>query len=320
MFKKLNTKTLIVLFVVLLLIVVVTMFVDNKTGERNFKSELFSIDSAKVTAINIEMRDKKAGTVKLSKSGDDWRVESNGKSFSADADAIGNLIKMVSGLKSARIAATEKSKWADFQLTDTACTKLKIMQNNETVANLAVGKFSFQQNQSNPYQKQGGTILTYVRIDGDDKVYEVDGYLSMMLGRGTDNFRNRSINKANKDFYQKLVFTYPSDSSFTVIKDKNRWTVNGQPADSVEMLSYLSTLGNLTGSEFADDMAVTPNAAYTLKIEGNMPKPIEIKAAVADSIKKYIITSSANPEAKFSNGNGDLFKRIFVNKGKLLKK
>ena len=58
MFNKLSTKTLIILFAGLLIVVAAFLFNDAKHGERSFRKDLVNIDTAKVTSINIYPKTK----------------------------------------------------------------------------------------------------------------------------------------------------------------------------------------------------------------------------------------------------------------------
>jgi len=317
MFRKIDTKTLIIIFIVLFSVVLVVQWWDRHKGERTFKSELLTLDSAKVTAIYVYPKNAKTGAITLSKISNGWTVTNQAKTFSGDVEFISSMLKDLSHLKSMRVAATDKSKWKEFELTDSAATRVKIEVDKKIEGDLYVGKFSYQQSQ-NPYQQRGGSVSTYVRVAGDDNVYVVDGFLSMMFNREVSSYRNRNLISSTKDNWTKLTFTYP-DSSFTLSKDKNKWTLNGQATDSTKVVNYFNAINNLSSSEFVDNV-LAGSPLYTLKIEGNgLAIPIEIKAAPADTTNKYIVTSNLNPDGKFSGAKYNLVDRVFVGKSKLLK-
>ena len=53
MFKKMNIKTLLIAFIVLLAVVIIIKISDSKKGERNIKIELVKFDPEEVTSVKI---------------------------------------------------------------------------------------------------------------------------------------------------------------------------------------------------------------------------------------------------------------------------
>ena len=53
MYKKLNIKSLVIIFAILLVLVIIVFYVDSKKGERTFRSNIVDIDTTKVTSIII---------------------------------------------------------------------------------------------------------------------------------------------------------------------------------------------------------------------------------------------------------------------------
>ena len=93
--------------------------------------------------------------------------------------------------------------------------------------------------------------------------------------------------------------------------------MNGVPADSVAVSSYLGSVSYLTGSTFRDDITPASLAAapFSVVIEGSNMSSVEIKA-MPDSNGKQVILSNTNPGTVFDGEAGDLFTKIFVGRGK----
>jgi hypothetical protein len=75
MFNKLSNKTLLILFIILLVIVAAFLFYDSKHGERSFRKDLVNIDTSKVTSINIYPKSTDHKLVKIFKEGNYWKVD-----------------------------------------------------------------------------------------------------------------------------------------------------------------------------------------------------------------------------------------------------
>ena len=251
-----------------------------------------------------------------------WKIKSRQKLFNADENTVNNILKTMTELKPKRVAATDRSRWEEFEVTDSLATRVKLITGKKTGADIYFGKFSYQQpkNQMAYYYNQQGTITTYVRIARDKIVYVVEGYLGMTLNRGLNDFRNKSIIRSNKSDWTRLSFAYPADSSFYLVKEGDKWMVDGLLADSASVADYFNSISWLTSSDFVDDQKpLHAKADFSLKIEGdNFVKPLQVKAFKADTVNRYLITSSQNEGAFFSGAKSKLTEKIFIGKNKFL--
>jgi len=314
--KFLNTKTLIILLVILgMILLIVTL---TKKEDRTFKSEMVSIDTAVVTKMVIQPKLGDQGNeVTFTKTGSEWKLESAGKSYKPDASSIKNLLSELVRMKSERVAATEESKWKEFEVTDSTATRIKIYNDNEQMADLYVGKFNYQQppqGQQNPYQQQNkGKMSTYVRPAGDKEVYVVDGFIKMTIQANANAYRDKTLFASNKDDLTKINFNYPNGEGFVLSKEGAKWFLNGQMTDSTKTARYLNKLAKVTSSNFIDEVTpLTSTPTHQVKIEGNNIIPVEINAFPADSVNKFVITSSLVPDSKYSGAKSGLFERVFV--------
>jgi hypothetical protein len=323
MYKKLNLKTLAVVLVILIAAVVAVCLSDSKKGERSFRAKMVDADTSKITSVVIYPKEGKENAIELKKVSEGWNVISGTRTYPADEMMIRNLLTVLTNLKPQRLTATEKSRWGDFDVTDSSAIRVKLYTGKKLATHLYVGRFSYQppKNQ-NPYNYgQQGTMSTFVRLADEKAVYSVEGFLSMSLGRSVNDFRNKVVTRFNKEDLTRLAFSYPADSSFSLVREGNHWTINGLICDSASVAEYLSSISMLTSSSFVDDQEpLSQKADLTLNIEGNnFVSPIELKAFESDTLNRYLITSSLNKGAYFSGKGNDLSGKIFVSKNRLLK-
>ena len=311
MFRKVKIRSLVYIFGTLLIIAAISQIMEKRKGERTFKSELAAFDTARVTSVIIS--DPKAGknTLELVKTGHRWIMQSDGREYRTSRDNINSLLRELSELKAERLAATGKDKWKEFEVTDSLALRATVKGKNKTLADLMVGRFSWQPS-NNPYDRQG-IMTTYVRIADEKEVYAVNGFVRMGISPDVSRFRDKTVVKANSDGLKKLTFQYPADSSFVLEKQGNAWVIQGQVVDSAKAAVYLSSLGNLSGDAFLDEGPTTGQALFKLITEGGSAVPVEVTAFAADSTEKYMITSSQNPDTRFSGRSG-LADRIFKSK------
>jgi hypothetical protein len=308
MFKKTGNKSLGIVFVVLLLIVVIIYFGSDK-NERTFREVLVNIDSSAVTKMLIYSKSNNFQPTKIFKENDRWRVELNdGKTAPVTNQKMQQILQELISIVPKRLTARDEAKWKEFQV-DSSGTRVQVFEGEEPQLDIIIGRFN--------YQQQPRSISSYVRLNNDIDVYEVDGFLAITFNQNADTFRDGTIIKDDSNNWKQIKFDYPADSSFTLTKLNNKWYIDNIETDSTGTANYLRTLSNFSKNNFADESNVTSeqSATYKLTISNNNLEFIELKA-FKDS-DNFVITSSQNPETKF---DGKTFlKTLFVNKELLLK-
>jgi len=314
--KKRNQVILLIILTALVAVYIITRFTGNR--ERTFESKLVTADSAAVTKIEIIPRRGKP-TIILTRTGDAWSVESAGKTYSSDPDVTAGVLTELLKMTPERVAATDKSKWAEMEVADTNAIRVKVYEGRKVTTDLFVGKFSYSKNEDdpNPMSRNKGKMATYIRVKGDETVYAVPGFIKMTIQSDVAAYRNKTVCTIAKDNITKVAFNYP-DGNFLLSRETGRWTVDGQPADSLKVENYFKKITKVVSSNYMDDFVLGNVPAYQVKIEGNNMIPIEIKAFPADTVNKFVIVSSLNPEGKFSAEKSKIFDRLFTKKTDLL--
>ncbi len=319
MFKKMNIKSLTIVFVVLLAIVVLLRISENKKGERSFRKDLVNFDVANVSGISIIPKADKE-QVNLTRQAVGWKVGNTDKSYNADETMVDNMLNDLLKLVPKRVAATSEDKWNDFEVTDSLATRVIVKDGKNVLADIFIGKFSYQQ-PKNQYQRQG-TMTSFVRLAGDEIIYAVDGFLSMTYNRDINSYRNKYLIKTQKENLNKLTFNYP-DSSFTMLKENDKWMISGLLADSASVDKYLSSITVTSNQDFVDDIDVGTlgQAQYSLLIEGDNFTPVDVKVFhnLLDTVNNVLLTSNINKGTIFSGTKSGLIEKIFVGKDKFLK-
>ena len=312
MFNKISSKTLAVIFVVLLVLAAIYIYYDSSREERSFKRDIVNIDTAKVTSLSIYPKANNHKEVKIFKQGNNWEVQlTNNNSVPAENTKIKNIIYQLSEIKANGVAAQDESKWSEFKV-DTSGTRVKVFEGNDNILDIIIGKFSYQQPR---------TMVTYVRVKGDKNVYETNGFLEFSFNQKPDYFRNNTIVNDDMSHWNRLTFTYPAGNSFQLVKDTtNHWNINKIKIDSVKTANFLRTLSHLSGSDFVDnpDESLLSKAAYTLTIGSSALGAVNISAYIDST--NYIIHSSQNPDAYFNGNKNNLKGKIFVGENYFSKK
>jgi hypothetical protein len=321
---KNNNKTLIIILVVLLGVFALVQL-NTRKKESTLKRDLVDIDTAKVTAIYLYPQSEKGKELVFVRSDKGWRIKEDGKEAPVETATVRNLLATTLRIKPQQLVAVGKDAWSEYHVDDSLATRLKIMEDNKTVLDLYIGKFSVQRpSGNNPYQAYGGGGVTgksYVRLAGDKEIYAVEGFLPMTFNQGFDAWRDQRFLKLFRDDIQKITYTYPADTGFVLHNDSTGWDwkLDNGPVDSAAVAQYLSLLSHRRYSNFADGYTPPAQADYQMLIEGKNFRPVVIKA-FRDDKYNLVIHSGQNPESYFADKDSTIFKLLFVPRSKFLPK
>lgn len=304
----LNLKSNITLSAVLGILVLLLLYTyigDGGRKERSFKKDLFTIDTSKVSEILIYPKSLNGKEVKIQKKNNEWAMQLENNSIAKVPNIkINNLINLLLKAKPKRLAAKSKDKWNEYKVDEKA-TRVKLMEGNDEVLNLVLGKFSFQQ----PRQ-----MNSFVRLFDDVNVYEVEGMLEMAFNQNQNYFRDNKILNENKNNWNSLTFNYPN-SSFTLKNNEGVWNIDGVKTDSAKTDKFLQTLSRLNSREFVDGRSYQA-PINTLKILRKDSTFATINSYISDTLA--VINSSENAQSYFDGSKNKLLSKIFINKKDLL--
>ncbi len=316
MYRKLKTKHLLVVFIILLVVFALVELKDKIRNDRSLRAQVVSVDTSKIAGIVITSV-QPAQTVELSLQGTTWVTGHNSQEYVADQHMVHNILLRLVSLKPEWLAATGKEQWNEFQVSDSLATRIVIREkNSKKTKTLLIGKISYQA-PKNPYEQ--GIVNSFVRLDGENKVYAVQGFLRMDFPADVNSYRLKNLLSQNAAEWTKLTFTYPADSSFELVKRQNQWFINNQKADSVKMMYYLQDIVKLSGTHFADTTAGNKQALLSLTIEGSNMQPVVLSAYASANAAGYLMHSSYNAQAWFTEDKHTLVSRLFKSKSYFLK-
>jgi hypothetical protein len=316
MFKKFKSGMLIIVLIILLIVYLFVRYAGS--NDRTFKDKILSFEPASITQILVKDPKSSQEPVDLRFTGDKWMIRAGGIDYPADTNIVKGVLKQLSELPTKRYAGNGKDAWVKYELTDSVASLVTLKAGSKTIAELLIGKFSYNVPKGQTQQMQGrqqrGEMTSYVRLADDKDVYAVDGYLKMSINSSAEGYRYRSLVSVSPSDITRITLNGPGVSN--VLENQGgKWLLNGAPADSIQMARYCNALSRLAGSKFVEQKGTQTFPSHTLKLEGNNFSPLEISAyPSADTNIAFVITSSANPGSYFSGKDGGLFKKIWDEK------
>ncbi len=173
---------------------------------------------------------------------------SNGKiKVMADQGSVSGILQDHAKIKVDMLAATSKEGWLEFGVDDSAGTRVQLFTGEKKILDVMVGNFKFS--------PQTRRAQSFLRLYDDEKVYGVDGYLSLWYNNTFNGYRNKIIWEGDKGSWDSLSFRYLTDTAFTLYKDTSgRWSIRGfeKDADSSAIDSYLNVVWGIRPQNYID--------------------------------------------------------------------
>jgi hypothetical protein len=246
-------RSTLVLIAILVVLVLATVIVMQRPGEQSVRAgmgtPLIALDSAAVDRLEIS---SSAGRIVLAREGGTWMLAEPVR-YTADQNAVGAAISQAGHMTIAAVASSNPQKQGVFQV-DTAATLLKVFERETEKAAVRIGK-------AGPTYTQ-----TYVRREGSEEVYLVDGSLGWTFVKPAKDWRDRSIYARAKDSVKSVRFQY-GDTTFVLDRVDSLWRVDGAAVGQSRVEGFLTALSSLTADEFVDTAlaaALPPRAVVTV--------------------------------------------------------
>lgn len=318
MAKKVNNTTLLSILIALLVVFVVVRWYQKNRAEKTLNTELVSFDSGKVTEILLYPMVENRKEIKFFKENNNWKVSKDNIVAECADGIVKNLLQTLHDLKAKSLVSKDKNKWKDYNVTDSLATRVKVMAGKKVVADLMIGRFTYQP-ATQSYNMYGGGVTgsTFIRKYADYEVYAVDGFVVFTFNQSFNSFRKQTIARFENTDVEKIIFKYPADTGFVIERKDKKWQIGNMVADSAKVANYISRMSYKSSSNFNDQFKISDMATYSLTIEGKNMKPIVIDA-YSYSTDTLIINSNQNPKSWFAYDRKSLLSEIFVSKANFL--
>ncbi len=271
-------RSFLYLIGVTVLLAIAAIVVMQKPGERSLEQSagepLVKYDSSGVDRIEIRSKD---GNVTLVREGGKWMLTAPVR-YPADEQAVTTAVGKGTAMRITALVSTNPAKRSIYSV-DSSATLVHIYANNNLVAQFRVGK------PTNTWTE------SYVRREGSDEVYSVEGLLNTTFAKSVNDWRNKSIFKADQSTITEVKFRF-GDTTFVLAKrDSMNWVIGKDSTINTNVTSFLSTLTNFQTDEFVDStVASLPKLTATIEVQGT-----QIRFFKRDD-GKYYVQTSASPQ------------------------
>ncbi|MEM1138136.1 MAG: DUF4340 domain-containing protein [Bacteroidota bacterium] len=306
MLRNISNTQLFIVLIALIAVYSVREFFGKPNRSKAFKANIVEIDTTAVTQVQIV---KPGTSFKLKKANVTWEVYENEKQLAkAEASKVNNALTELLSLKPSRVASRKEEKWTDFQV-DSSGTQVQVFEGENKTLDLIIGRFGVKNMQARQFQ-------TYVRLADEPEVYACEDFFGASFPSNANDYRNNKLSNIERDSIISLSYTYPADTSFSLVKNGNNWLIKDELADSASVANLVRDIASASSRNFNDSFNKTgkkPQYKLIVNIAGkNEPVGIE---AYQESNNWYLVSTS-NPESIFSDST--LVSKLFVGKSALV--
>lgn len=253
------------------------------------------LNAREIKALEIEQAGE---MIKLVRAGETWQIQPEG--YRADPVAIREMLKTVTELKLTELVSVT-GNYGRYDLEEKSRIRVTAYKNDEVLRLFHVGKRSPNYNH------------TFIRMEGDDRVFQSPGNLGAVFGLSVEGLRDRlvlsfdpeaitEIRAQGGGWAVKLIRT-PEDSSqyqsSTGPTNRAAWsTKSGKAWDAETIEKLLNTLSDLKAFRYREQGDRDGEPVFTILLMGEKPYSLEVFARV-DNLYPARSSESEYPFALF---------------------
>lgn len=296
--KGRNQKVLLIVLVGLTAAFVLTKLFRSPSRESNLDTSSLRVDTVQITEVKLYPVIGQRKEIRLIREANGWKASHENISARADKYPVTTMLSSLAELKPQRIVTRKPENWDEYEVGDTTGVKVTILNSDEVLAVMWVGKES------------SGT--TFIRRDGQPEVFAANGNLLNTFNKKFSDWRDKSFLKLKPDSVMSIEFTYPGDSSYVAKKNSSGWIIGESLADSVKVVQYLGKCRARNLYEFVDNFNPEGEPQFSIRFT-NGPGLLAGVKAWKSSDDKLILTSTVQEGVYFS-ANALIMRDLFPSK------
>jgi hypothetical protein len=231
-----NAATLKRLAIALLILLVVWLGLAQLRASRKETTANFTLPRFNRGAVDAVTITRASDTLRLMKQGVGWTV--NG--FAATASAVAELLDAAADTTArGDLVAKNPGSHARLGIDSVSARAIGMLAGGKPVFTILVGK-------------RGEDFSSgYVRLPGQNRVYQLKGKLAELADRGLDDWRDKKIVALAPDSVDRIEITR-GKRGYALARNGSAWMVGAAPADSAAVTALLEQVKQLQASGFAN--------------------------------------------------------------------
>ncbi len=285
--------------ILILIIAALSAYLFMRSSDRTLYElpKIAGLEQNQFTKIEIS---KGGDLIVLNKKDNKWHLEPHG--YLADADKVKDMLNVL-GAFTLTTLVSESKDYVRYDLNDEKGITLKAWQQEALKRNFDIGKSasSFRH--------------TFVRIDGDSRVFHARGNFRGKFDLTADNLRDKKVlsfkpadireiqiakDKTSLKLVRRQVPVTPqqekSDTAPQVALKFEWQSSDGTKGNGPNLSRLLTTLGNLNSISYINDRNKETFSApiYAVKLKGDQDYQLDIFAKLQKDDENYPAVSSAS--------------------------
>jgi hypothetical protein len=284
---KLN-KRLAMTLAGLILVYVLTIGFHIAGRESNEQAMTFHTDTTGVTEIDLYPYRAGRQEIKLMREAGRWRVRSGSVDAAPTAGSVESLLGSLVTVPTQRIVSRRKGNWDEYKVGDTTGTRVVVYKGKDPVGDYFVG------GAGSGGLYGGGT--SYIRQNGHEEVYAVEGFLDGLVDKPLTEWRDRSLLRFSTPEIAGISFQGTPGYVLSK-KDSTWWLGNGRlSTDSVNR--YLAGLQYYQLDTFADGFTASASPDRSILFSKGT-SPVATVRAWRRPEGGWVVNSSQNADGYF---------------------
>lgn len=296
-----NNRNLTILFLVLLGIFIASKLFEKDTG-RSFEKVVINVDTSQVDKLTFFPKNE-ASSFSALRTNSGWDVVQGDVTARASESLIQSILNTLSKIEIQRIVAKSSDKWADYEVGEDSGFRLIAYDGDKVLEDIYIGRFNFNQ--------QTRSATSYIRKNGSDDTYALDGFLSMSLNQSFDGLRDKSFLRIEKTALNGIEASI-DNKAFTISKNGEQWFAgDGSVIDSTSMVQYLNGISNVQGATIID--GVNEDQLDQLgKVNFRTENGSSTVITIYTGEDQFILHSTENENTLFESDSTGIYKRVIV--------
>ena len=270
--------------------------------ESNIQTVTFHVDTTGATEIDLYPHIDGRREIKLVRHSGQWRLKSGTIDVAPIVGSAENLLNTLVNIAVQRLVSRRKDEWDKYQVGDTSGTRIVVYKGTHPIADYYIG--------NGPSGEGGfyGSGLSFIRQNGHNEVYAIDGYWHGMVDKLPADWRDKTVLRLNSADVSGISFQ--GNPGFVLSKRDSSWWLAQSRVRTDSVNRYLTRLQSYNLNQFADNFN-SPGSPDRSIIFNGASSPLATVKAWKQSGGSWVVNSSQNGDSYFTVSdsvmNGELW-------------